>query len=445
MASCAVGSLQLDRLAEAEAHLSEVVRTIGKLAEVSSARRDREGEQDGVLRAMSALGDVYARQLRVDLAKATYKKVLKALPQDTETLLKLGSLQQWLGGLRSDPMEWVDALTAHASALRTPKMEAASEKGRKGKSRKQDLAAEEKRGASLADAYRSAPEIHLRMAALLELVANHGVTGRGLSEAADHVSSALEMADMGSALGWRALFTQQRLDTRLCAWQQRRSQTAVTTDFLSQALHAKPRTAEEISAAIAAAEAAAQAAEEEEKALTARDRKRKRKEAKKRKKQEARKLENLLAAQAGLAAGADSVPTVPLSPFELWQLPYFHELGTLTAAAARAHGNSTHEPQAEGTARVQPPVPEDRRVVVGILFPSWWDSSLLELVNALLRAHAAHGQLELVVYNLAGDATVAAATLKAVVEETWEASAGAVRMVEAGCAAPPTVVPFPLC
>ena len=84
-------------------------------------------------------------------------------------------------------------------------------------------------------------------------------------------------------------------------------------------------------------------------------------------------------------------------------------------------------------------------MVVGIMFPSWWDSSLLELVNALLRAHAAHGQLELVVYNLAGDATVAAATLKAVVEETWEASAGAVRMVEAGCAAPPTVVPFPLC
>lgn len=242
-------SLHLNRLADAEIHLTNVVRAFSKLSEISSERRDREGENEGVLRAMSALGDVYARQMRVDQAKNTYKRVLQATPDDTQTLLKLGSLQQWLGGLRHEPMHWVDALTAHASALRTPKMKAASEEGLP-KSEED----EEKQGASLAAAYRSAPEIHLRMAGLLELVANHGTTGRGLVEAQEHIASALEMVDTGTALGWRALFTQLRLDTRLCAWQQLRSQTAVTADFLHTALHTRPPTEDETAEAIAAAE-----------------------------------------------------------------------------------------------------------------------------------------------------------------------------------------------
>jgi tetratricopeptide (TPR) repeat protein len=242
-------SLHLNRLIDAEFHLTNVVRAISKLSEVSAERRDREGENEGALRAMSALGDVYARQMRVEQAKSTYKRVLQAAPHDTETLLKLGSLEQWLGGLRHEPMQWIDALTAHASALRSPKMKAASEEGT-AKSEE----AEQKQGASLAAAYRSAPEIHLRMAGLLELVANHGATGRGLVEAQEHVSSALEMVDTGTALGWRALFTQLRLDTRLCAWQQLRPQTAVTADFLHTALHSRPPTEEETAEAIAQAE-----------------------------------------------------------------------------------------------------------------------------------------------------------------------------------------------
>jgi len=59
------------------------------------------------------------------------------------------------------------------------------------------------------------------MATLLGLVADHGVTGRGRLDASEHVASALEMSDGGSALQWRALFAQLRLDTQLCSWAQR--------------------------------------------------------------------------------------------------------------------------------------------------------------------------------------------------------------------------------
>lgn len=449
-------SLQLGRLVDAEIHLTNVVRAIGSLsAKVSEERRDRDGENEGVLRAMSALADVYARTLRVDQAKSTYKKVIKGAPHDTETLVKLGSLQQWLGGLRHDPMEWVDALTAHASALRSPKLKAAYAED-------QPLSeeAERKQGQSLAAAYRSAPEIHLRMAGLLQLVANFGVTGRGLVEAADHIASAIEMSDTGSALGWRALFTQLRLDTRLCAWQQRRPQTAVTADFLHHALHARPPTAEEASAAIKAAEEAAAKADADEAAaaeemakLTAKQRKDKRKAAKKAKKENAQNLENLLAAQAALAGGATNVPTIPLTPFEIWELPYLAELGTLASAAARAQGMETTAYEQltaaqalhNGSGAVTEPaavrpryakgvaVPEDRRAQVAVLFPSWWNDSFLAAFVAMMKALAApENKLEMVIYNLAGDETAAAATIKGLCEETWEATDGAIRMVEGG-------------
>lgn len=448
--------LQLGRLADAEVHLTNVVLAIGSLsAKVSEERRDRDGENEGVLRAMSALADVYARTLRVDQAKSTYKRVIKGAPHDTESLVKLGSLQQWLGGLRHDPMEWVDALTAHASALRSPKLKAAYAED-------QPLSeeAEQKQGRSLAAAYRSAPEIHLRMAGLLQLVANFGVTGRGLVEAADHIASAIEMTDTGSALGWRALFTQLRLDTRLCVWQQRRPQTAVTADFLHHALHARPATAEEAAGAIKAAEEAAAKADADEEAaaeamakLTAKQRKDKRKAAKKAKKENAQNLEKLLAAQAALAGGATNVPTIPLTPFEIWELPYVAELGTLASAAARAQGMETtayeqltaaqalHNgtvPEA-GAAAASPryakgvAVPEDRRAQVAVLFPSWWHDSFLAAFLAMMKALAApENQLEMVIYNLAGDETAAAAAIKNLCEETWEATDGAIRMVEGG-------------
>jgi hypothetical protein len=454
--------LHLNRLIEAEIQLTNVVRAISKLSEISTERRDREGEHEGVLRAMSALGDVYARQMRVDQAKSTYKKVLAAAPHDTETLLKLGSLEQWLGGLRHEPMQWVDALTAHASALRSPKLKAASEEDHP-----KSEEAEEKQGASLAAAYRSAPEIHLRMAGLLELVANHGTTGRGLVEAAEHVASALEMSDTGTAIGWRALFTQLRLDTRLCAWQQLRPQTAVTADFLQTALHARPPTEEETAAAIAAAEEAAAKAEAEEAEaakemakLTSRQRKKQRKEAAKQKKKNAQTLEQLLAAQELLAAGlsAGNIPTIPLSPFELWELPYSSELGTLAAAAARAQGfestaqqqlvaaqarlNSTgckagDDPLSSSSSSIARftegvAVPESRRAQVAVLFPSWWNDSFLVAFLAMMRALADTKRLEMVVYNLAGDATAAADAIKQLCEDTWEPTDGAIRMVEGG-------------
>ena len=477
-------SLHLNRLIDAELYLTNVVRAISKLSEISTERRDKDGEHEGVLRAMAALGDVYARQMRVDQAKSTYKRVLQASPGDTETLLKLGSLEQWLGGLRHEPMQWVDALTAHASALRSPKMKAASEKPKTEE-------AEAKQGASLAAAYRSAPEIHLRMAGLLELVANHGTTGRGLIEAQQHVASALEMVDTGTALGWRALFTQLRLDTRLCAWQQLRPQTAVTADFLQTALHTRPPTEEETAEAIAAAEmvrpplvvsahrscnqqsdriamhpyraqaaakadAEEEAAEEEMAKLSSRERKQKRKESANRKKRNAKTLEQLLAAQEAIAMGfsTGNIPTIPLTPFELWELPYVSEVGTLAAAAARAQGlESTAQQQlvaaqarlnVSGDGRNRTPsaptprfaggvaVPESRRAQVAVLFPSWWNDAFLAAFLAMMRALADTTRLEMVIYNLAGDATKAAAAIKALCEETWEVTDGAIRMVEGG-------------
>ena len=48
---------------------------------------------------MAALGDVYARQMRVELAKKTYHRVVKAMPADTRTLFKLSALHAWLGAL----------------------------------------------------------------------------------------------------------------------------------------------------------------------------------------------------------------------------------------------------------------------------------------------------------------------------------------------------------
>eukprot|EP01047_Picozoa_sp_COSAG01_P081994 COSAG01_NODE_16574_length_1224_cov_3.899556_2_plen_77_part_00 len=58
---------------------------------------------------MAALGDVYAWQMRVELAKKTYTRVVKALPTDTRTLFKLTSLHTWLGALHHAPVEWADS------------------------------------------------------------------------------------------------------------------------------------------------------------------------------------------------------------------------------------------------------------------------------------------------------------------------------------------------
>lgn len=193
------------------------------------------------------------------------------------------------------------------------------------------------------------------------------------------------------------------------------------------------------------------------KKLTSRERKKQRKEAARQKKKNAKTLEQLLAAQEALASGLSTgnVPIIPLTPFELWELPYVSEVGTLAAAAARAQGaDSTAQQQlvavqarlnASGmdtqsrTSSALTPrftggvrVPENRRVQVAVLFPSWWNDSFLRAFLAMLRALADTKQLEMIVYNLAGDATEAAAAIKALCEETYEATDGAITMVEGG-------------
>jgi hypothetical protein len=71
----------------------------------------------------------------------------------------LGCCLRWCAA----PAEWADALMLHTGALRQPRIMAAEAPKKHG-------------GKVLADAYRAAPEIHLRMASLLELIADHGVT-----------------------------------------------------------------------------------------------------------------------------------------------------------------------------------------------------------------------------------------------------------------------------
>lgn len=191
--------------------------------------------------------------------------------------------------------------------------------------------------------------------------------------------------------------------------------------------------------------------------LSSRERKKKRKQAAKQKKKNAKTLEQLLAAQEALVSGLSvgNVPMIPLTPFELWELPYVSEVGTLAAAAARAQGlDSTAQQQlvavqarlnVSGTyaqsQKLSTPiprfaggvqVPESRRAQVAILFPSWWNDSFLAAFLAMMRALADTTRLEMVVYNLAGDATEAAAAIKALCEETWDNTDGAIRMVEGG-------------
>ncbi len=209
--------------------------------------------------------------------------------------------------------------------------------------------------------------------------------------------------------------------------------------------------------AAAKAEAEEQEAEKEMAKLSSRDRKKKRKEVAKQKKKNAKTLEQLLAAQEALASGfsTGNIPMIPLTPFELWELPYVSEIGTLTAAAARAQGlESTAQQQlvaAQARQNVSGtdsrshslsaptprfpggvPVPESRRAQVAVLFPSWWNESFLAAFLAMMQALAGTTRLEMVVYNLAGDSTEAAAAIKAMCEETWEATDGAIRMVEGG-------------
>ena len=144
---------------------------------------------------------------------------------------------------------------------------------------------------------------------------------------------------------------------------------------------------------------------------------------------------------------------IPLTPFELWELPYVSEVGTLAAAAARAQGlDSTAQQQLVAVqARLNlsdsrshslsaptprfaggVPVPASRRAQVAVLFPSWWNEPFLAGFLAMMQALASTTRLEMVVYNLAGDSTEAAAAIKAMCEETWEATDGAIRMVEGG-------------
>ena len=76
--------------------------------------------------------------------------------------------------------------------------------------------------------------------------------------------------------------------------------------------------------AAAKAEAEEAATAQQMKKLTSRERKKKRKEAARQKKKNAQTLEQLLAAQEALASGltSGSVPMIPLTPFELWELPW---------------------------------------------------------------------------------------------------------------------------
>ena len=208
--------------------------------------------------------------------------------------------------------------------------------------------------------------------------------------------------------------------------------------------------------AAAKADAEEEAAAEELAKLSSRERKQKRKDSAKRKKRNAKTLEQLLAAQEAIAMGfsTGSVPTIPLTPFELWELPYASEVGTLAAAAARAQGLESTAPQqlvaaqarlnvsVDGRSRTPSPptlrftggvpVPESRRAQVAVLFPSWWNDAFLAAFLAMMRALADTTRLEMVIYNLAGDATKAAAAIKALCEDTWEATDGAIRMVEGG-------------
>jgi predicted Zn-dependent protease len=96
--------LELGRLGDAEAHLQRVIRASAKAAQSNVTHRrpnlaKDEGAAAGVFGAMAALGDVYARQMRVELAKKTYHRVVKAMPADTRTLFKLSALHAWLGAL----------------------------------------------------------------------------------------------------------------------------------------------------------------------------------------------------------------------------------------------------------------------------------------------------------------------------------------------------------
>eukprot|EP01047_Picozoa_sp_COSAG01_P098795 COSAG01_NODE_28922_length_649_cov_1.941818_1_plen_85_part_00 len=82
----------------------------------------------------------------------------------------------------------------HTGALRQPRIMAAEAPKKHG-------------GKVLADAYRAAPEIHLRMASLLELIADHGVTkvrtetAENLSQHASMISLMLCSAGGGAAKG----------------------------------------------------------------------------------------------------------------------------------------------------------------------------------------------------------------------------------------------------